>query len=185
MKQRYLIAILPPKELGIKIDNIRRACSQKFKVYKALRPPVHITLRYIHELEESYEPKLITSLSASRNFEPFIQHLHNFSGFQTAKAIYIAATENKQIDNLYTQIINLTKPFCKDASGGRTPHLTIAYRDVTPRLYLEIMEYYTTQTFQADFEVNHFSLLKHDGTRWNVLKHFYSLPGPHQLEIPL
>ncbi|MBB2149552.1 2'-5' RNA ligase family protein [Pedobacter gandavensis] len=185
MKHRYLIAILPPKELAIEIDNIRQLCSHRFNVFKALRPPVHITLRYIDELEESYEPKLITSLSAARNFKPFIQHLHNFSGFQKAKAIYVAATANKQIDNLYTQIINHTKPFCKNASGGRTPHITIAYRDVTPDLYLEIMEYYKKQTFQADFEVNQFSLLKHDGIRWNVLKHYHSLPGSEQLQIPL
>lgn len=185
MKQRYLIAILPPKGLSIAIDQIRRECSQTFQIYKALRPPVHLTLRFIGSLEESYEAQLISSLNGARNFKPFIQELENFSGFQNARAVYIAGTKNKQIDRLYQQIKVLTKSYGKDLHDSLTPHLTIAYRDVNEAKYQEILDYYQSKTFHAMFEVNHFSLLKHDGSTWNVLRHYHCQSGPEQLEIPL
>ncbi|WP_222537513.1 2'-5' RNA ligase family protein [Pedobacter polysacchareus] len=165
MKQRYLIAILPPTALTEEINQIRRACSQKFKVYKALRPPVHITLQFIRSLDESYEEKLINSLSEARNFKPFVQQLDNFSGFQNAKAVYISGTKTKEIENLHKQIKACTKAFSKDIFGSLTPHLTIAYRDVSSVLYEEILAYYKNESFHAQFVVNHFSLLKHDGSR--------------------
>lgn len=183
MKQRYLIAILPPLALTEAIDQIRRACAQKFKVYKALKPPVHITLQFIRSLEESYEEQLINSLSGARNFKPFVQQLDDFSGFQNAKAVYIAGIKNKELDNLYKQIKVYTEAFSKDSFGSLTPHLTIAYRDVSSVLYQEILAYYKNESFHAEFVVNHFSLLKHDGSRWNILKHYESQPRPRQLEL--
>ena len=185
MKQRYLIAILPPTALTEAINQIRRACAQKFKVYKALKPPVHITLQFIGSLEESYEDKLINSLSGARNFKPFIQQLDNFSGFQNAKAVFISGRKNKELDSLYKQIKACTKAFNKDSFGSLTPHLTIAYRDVSSVLYPEILAYYKNENFHAEFEVNHFTLLKHYGSRWNVLKHYESQPGSEQLEMSL
>lgn len=185
MKQHYLIAILPPKELSTEIDQIRKECSKRFQVFKALRPPVHITLKFIPNLEDSYEDRLINSLNQARNFKPFIQELRNFSGFENAKAVYVRAVKNKQIDDLYQNIKILTKDYSNDPYPSLNPHLTIAYRDLNESLYLKIMAYYQNKAFKATFEIDHFSLLKHDRIKWNVIKQYYSRPDSEQLEIPL
>ncbi|WP_370576725.1 2'-5' RNA ligase family protein [Pedobacter sp. N36a] len=91
----------------------------------------------------------------------------------------------KEIENLFRQIKACTKEFSKYSFGSLTPHLTIAYRDVAADVYTEILAHYKNENFHTEFAVNHFSLLKHDGSRWKVLKHYKSQPGPEQLEIPM
>ncbi|WP_410478579.1 2'-5' RNA ligase family protein [Pedobacter gandavensis] len=107
-------------------------------------------------------------LTQARNFKPFTQHLNNYLGFQNTKAVYISALKNRQIEDFYEKIKILTKAFSKDTYTTLNPHLTIAYRDLSESLYLEIMSYYKKRSFKATFEVNHFRLLKHDGRHWDT-----------------
>jgi 2'-5' RNA ligase len=182
MKHNYLIAILPPHELSLQIDEIRKACSEKYKVYKALRPPVHITLLFLKNLDDTFEQQLINSLEAARNFRPFTQNLENYDAFVANEVVFIKAAVNKEITTLYRNIKKILGDAAKEPRSQISPHITIAYRDLKdqfPHIYAE----YKSKSFQASFQVNHFTLLKHDRIRWNILRDYEAKPGDQHLEF--
>lgn len=182
MKHNYLIAILPPPDLSQLIDDIRKTCSEKFQVYKALRPPVHITLLFLQNLDDAFEPQLISSLEAARNFKPFTQKLENYDAFVGNKVVFIKATINKEITTLYRNIKKILGDTVKEPKSQITPHITIAYRDLKdqfPQIYAE----YKNKSFEASFPVDHFTLLKHDRIRWNILRDYKAKPDDQQLEL--
>jgi 2'-5' RNA ligase len=46
------------------------------------------------------------------------------------------------------------------------PHLTLAFRDLKKNIYPEAWEEFSQKTFTADFVVEKFMLLKHNGRVW-------------------
>ena len=182
MKHNYLIAILPPPELSLQIDEIRKACSEKYKIYKALRPPVHITLLFLKNLDDTFEPKLINSLEAARNFSPFTQKLENYDAFVRNEVVFIKATINKEITTLYRNIKKILGDAAKEPRSQITPHITIAYRDLKDQ-FSQIYAEYKNKSFEASFPVDHFTLLKHDRIRWNILRDYVAKPGDQQSEL--
>ncbi|MFA4866885.1 MAG: 2'-5' RNA ligase family protein [Pedobacter sp.] len=184
MKHNYLIAILPPPELNLLIDEVRKTCSENFKVYKALRPPVHITLLFLPNMDDASETQLINSLEAARNFKPFTQKLENYDAFTDNEVVFIKALLNKEITNLYRNIKKIVGAASKDLRSQISPHITIAYRDLKGKFQV-IHEYYKNERFEASFQVDHFTLLKHDHIQWNILKHYNSRPGDEQMQLDL
>ena len=183
MESLYFVAILPPQEISSEIDEIRKQCSIDHKVYTALKPPVHITLAPPFKLDSKFEPKLFNSLELARNFSPFNQELKNFDGFPS-HTVYINALKNPFISALFKTIKDVLKPYSSDNKGSITPHITIAYRDVND-VYPHIMEEYKRRRYKAAFTVNKFSLLKHDGKKWNLLREFESRPQQAQFTLDL
>jgi 2'-5' RNA ligase len=175
MKGLYLIALLPPADLSEQIDEIRRECSVKFDVYKALRPPVHITLYPPFRFEEDLEKQLKyilqqQTLGSSR----FTQHLENFGHFRK-EVVFIKALNSPELTSLKQAI---TAVFQKENTQDRSktadfhPHITIAYRDVTPYKFQRIWNEYRNREFIAHFPAKQFTLLKHDNVRWNPVEDF-------------
>lgn len=183
MESLYFIAILPPANVSLSIDDIRKQCSWDYQVYSALKPPVHITLAPPFKLHTGMEPKLIASLETARNFTAFNQELKNFDSFPP-HTVYINAVKNIGIVTLYQLVKSVLKPFTKDTKGSIKPHITIAYRDIND-VYPKIIEEYKKRTFRAQFMVNKFSLLKHDGKQWNIIKDYESRPEEQQLKMYL
>lgn len=183
MDDLYLIAILPPSDLSNEIDEIRKACAIEHHVYSALKPPVHITLIAPFKLNAMNERKLIKSLKSACSFQPFVQKLKNFDGFPE-HTVYINAIKNDGISAVHKKIKTALKPFSELTKGGSltTPHITIAYRDAK-EAYPRIIEQYQSRHFNAEFMVNHFTLLKHDGKRWNIHSEYFTNADEVQLEI--
>lgn len=184
MKHNYLIAILPPQELSLLIDNVRKECSKKFGVFKALRPPVHITLLFLLDKDDSSEAQLVKSLEAVRNFKPFTQKLENYDAFTGNEVVFIKALVNKEITSLYRNIKKIVGAASKDLKSQISPHITIAYRDLKDK-FPAIHEHYKNEKFEASFQVDHFTLLKHDRIQWNILKEYHARPGDEQIELNL
>lgn len=184
MKHNYLIAILPPPALTLQIEEIRKECSEKYKVFKALRPPVHITLLFLQNLDDHFESQLINSLEAGRNFKPFIQKLENYDAFIPNEVVFIKAEVNPEITKLYRNLKKILGDLAKDPRSHINPHITIAYRDLKGQ-FSNIYSEYKKKSFEANFLVNHFTLLKHDRIRWNILKEYDTKPGDEQLEFDL
>jgi 2'-5' RNA ligase len=183
MESLYFIAIIPPADISHSIDEIRKQCSLDYKVYSALKPPVHITLAPPFKLPAEMETKLMASLETARNFAPFDQELKDFDSFPQ-HTVYINVVKTTGIALLHKQIKSVLKPFTKDAKGSSpvNPHVTIAYRDLHDT-YPQIIEAYKKRIFRAHFMVNKFSLLKHNGKQWNIIKDYESRPEESQLKM--
>lgn len=184
MESLFFVAILPPQEISAVIDEIRKQCSIDYQVYSALKPPVHITLIPPFKLNVALENKLVTSLQYCRNFRSFEQELCDYDGFPP-KVIFIRANKNPGITALHKNITTKIKPYLRESPGSINPHITIAYRDVGEDVYEKIMHAYGKKRFRANFNVNKFTLLKHDGKKWNLFKEFESKPQEEQYKMDL
>jgi 2'-5' RNA ligase len=188
MQKLYLLAILPPEELSAQIDEIRKECSEKFGVLAALKPPVHITLHRPFKMEDTNEKYLYRMLSPARWFNIFDICLENFGSFNV-QVIYVHVNKNERLSMLYrkiTGIINRNKLDPRETKNGNTafnPHITIAYRDIPAESFPKMWEEYKDRKFKRSFTADRFTLLKHDGKRWNILKEFILQPEPETLSL--
>lgn len=181
MDDLYFIALLPPPVLCTRIDEIRKECSDTHGVFSALKTPVHITLIPPFKLRSSLEHKLLQTLNRARNFNPFLQELEDFGGFPE-HTIYIHAHKGLGISNLSRTLRAVLKPFELTFKNSLHPHITIAYRDAEAA-YPAILEQYSKRTFRASFMVNHYSLLRHDGKKWNICREYQARPAESQIEL--
>ncbi|SHF74494.1 2'-5' RNA ligase family protein [Pedobacter caeni] len=183
MEDLYFIAILPPAGLSERIDEIRKEVSLDHGVFSALKPPVHLTLVPPFKLRPANEQQLIQKLKSLCHFEPFIQKLEDFDGFPE-HTVFIRALKNTGISALYKNLKAGMKPYVEGSKNPFNPHLTIAYRDAK-EAYPQIMEQYQNRRFREEFLADHFTLLKHDGKRWNLHSEYYAQPSITQLEMGL
>lgn len=185
----YLIAILPPEDLSRQINETRLQCAEKFGVQKALKPPVHITLYRPFRIEDAFESRMISLLQSSvSGFQPFRQDIENFEAFDT-HAVVIRALKNPEIMKLQRAVASVFRKneIDKQAPGSKNlpfrPHLTIAYRDIQPEVFPLIWDEYKDSRFKRTFTVDHFSLLKHDGKKWNRINDFRLTQMVKQAEL--
>lgn len=182
MESLFFVAILPPPKISSDIDEIRKQCATDFQVYSALKPPVHITLIPPFKLDQALEKKLANSLRNCGNFRPFEQELKDYGGFPP-KVIFIKASKSPEIINLHKNIKTKLKPYLRESPGSINPHITIAYRDVSELVYEKIMEAYSKKHFRTNFNVDRFTLLKHDGKKWHVFEQFGSSSQEEQYRM--
>jgi len=174
MKVLYFIALLPPADLREEIHRIRLECSEKFGVKKALKPPVHITLYPPFRFEESYERQLTHILRRQTNdLHSFTQVLEGFGHFRK-EVVFINALRSDALMSLQQAIREVFNKDEEERQGPAEfhPHLTIAYRDLTPAKFDSIWKEFGRRTYRAEFQANRFTLLKHDNVKWNPVKHF-------------
>lgn len=189
MESIYLLAIVPPEELSGQIDSIRKDCSEKFNVFKALKAPVHLPLFRTFTMDSSLEKhvyKLLIPLTHTHS--PFDIELENFDCFNV-HAVYIRALKSKQLGVLQKEIsgiMNRSKIDPRETKTGNTlfiPHINIAYRDVTVETFPLMWEEYKNKKFKRSFKASCFTLLKHDFKQWNVLEEFKLLEAVPTLTL--
>ncbi len=174
MKALYLIAILPPPDQAGRIDALRRECSEKYQVFKALRPPVHMTLYKPVWLIPEQEEQLIGQMRLiGTERRSFVQEAENFSKFSN-RVLYLQALPNPELLALQQRInrVFLEAGFDPEAKPTETyrPHFTMAYRDVTPGKFQDMWNEYQDKSFRITFPADDFSILKHDGKKWLILE---------------
>jgi 2'-5' RNA ligase len=173
----YLTALVPPPFLAEEIDDIRKEISSKYGVFAALKPPVHITLFRPANIESSLETFLIKALRPVQHLHtPFIQKLENFDSFNN-KTLFVACLKNPQLSLLQKNISAIYHKHNIDrkensTSKGFHPHITVAYRDVMPKVFSDMWSDFKNRKFKRNFPVDRFVLFKHDGQKWNVLEEF-------------
>jgi 2'-5' RNA ligase len=173
----YLTAIMPRAELAEQIRDIKEELSERFKIYAALKPPVHITLYRPVNIKDDFESHLIKLLKPiGYNHAPFNVDLLNFDCF-TIQTLFIAVVKNSSLSDLQKEISSVfhkNKIDPKEHTGNTTfhPHITVAYRDIPPKDFPMIWEEYKNKKFKRSFLADHFSLLKHDGKQWQLFKEF-------------
>jgi 2'-5' RNA ligase len=186
MRHLYLLALLPPKELSAEIHEIRLECAKKFGVQKALRPPVHITLYRPFHAEQAFEDEMIRLLEqGTRGISSFTQNLENFGTFKS-QVVFIKALTNPELIQLHEALVSvirhnrLDKQLDEQKDQPFHPHITIAYRDIPAELFPAIWAEYKDRQVKYSFKADHFTLLKHENSKWNPIKDFKLSPEVEQ-----
>jgi len=84
---------------------------------------------------------------------------------------------NEPLRHLQKEVLQLfAEAFPGEAIGTNehrfSPHITIAYRDLQPRMFKEAWNEYASKQYAASFVINSFQLLQHKNGRWNVVSNF-------------
>jgi len=167
----YFIAVEPHSELIDKIRAIQKDFVERFSSSKSYRNFPHITIIPPFSLHEDEETALISKFKdISLTTKPFTVDLNGFGSFPHSKnpAIFIKPENESELTALFNEINSAMKSFDYKVSKFR-PHLTVAYRDLSPENYRKSWMEYQTKTFRDRFEVNAVKLYKHDGRKWNEI----------------
>ncbi|MCD6066859.1 MAG: 2-5 ligase [Bacteroidetes bacterium] len=177
MEQRYFIAIVPPQQVADELVAVKKEFAERFNSKAALRSPAHITLHMPFVWKEEKEEQLLETL-AGFSYSAAGQKigLKNFGHFGD-RVIFIDVLKNETLVDLQQKLVQHAKEKLQlfnqsDSLRGFHPHVTVAFRDLRKRFFEEAWKEFAGREYTASFPLCDFSLLKHDGKQWNVLRTF-------------
>lgn len=170
---QYFVAIVLPQELDKKIIVFKQMMLEKYQCTVGLKSPAHITLLPPFWMDENKETKLLDLLSPLKNQRPFEISTTGFSSFPP-KTIFIDIEPSEQLLLLKNDISRLFSGFehirIKPDTRNFHPHITIATRDLHKKSFYETQSYFENKTFREMWTANGFSLLRHNGKIWEVIR---------------
>jgi 2'-5' RNA ligase len=176
-KAKYFLAIIPPEPVLDKVNQIKEHFKTTYNCKAALRSPAHITLHMPFTWKEKKEGEMIDILArASKNYKPFKIHLQNYAAFPP-RVIYINVKPNEYLIEMQKDLEGVAKRELNLFNANRLdypyhPHMTVAFRDLKKDLFKLAWDEFESKQYAPSFEVNAFTLLKHDGKEWKQLKQF-------------
>lgn len=105
--------------------------------------------------------------------------LSGFAAF-VPRVIYINVLKTPELLTLQSDLINhltgleIIDPVSK--SRAFTPHLTVAFRDLTRQNFKPAWAKFQRRQLHFEFTADYLTLLLHDGKQWNVYDEFFFLP---------
>jgi 2'-5' RNA ligase len=174
----YFIAIIPPEYVCEEIIVFKKDIAERFESKAALKVVPHITLKAPFKLSGSEQERLLSWFRKLKMESGQLKvSLQDFGAFPKAQApvIFIAPVLNAALQELQKEFIG---KFKKEFSGQEIskheeefhPHVTIAYRDLTPEKFREAWKEYQVKKYSAEFTVTSVHLLQHDGKQWHILE---------------
>jgi len=170
----YFFALVPPEEIQASVTEIKKDFRDRFKAGHALRSPPHITLIPPFEFLFSDENMLIEYLELFTSDESgFLQVLENFGTFPP-KVIYVRVLKTEFLLDMFKRFRNFMG--LKLGLGNKShnpgkfkPHMTVAFRDLTPENFYLAKKAYAEKQISFRFLVQSISLLRHNGKHWDIV----------------
>ncbi len=170
----FFIALVPPEPLLTKVAELKQKVAIEFGVRAALKSPPHITLHMPFKLKERKEIELLGVLEKIKIEPPTVQ-FHGIGSFEP-RVLFLKILESPGLHILEKTVHSYLKPiqiFNNQYKGKPFhPHLTLAFRDLKKEAFYTAWERYKALSFESQFVANEFSLLKHNGSVWEVYKTF-------------
>jgi 2'-5' RNA ligase len=172
--KQYFLAIIPPSPVFEEALEFKNYFKQRYNSKASLNSPPHITLHMPFRWKEEKENDLIARLNTFESgIKPFNLQLLNFNSFPP-RVIFIDVAENENLFALQKKLLRFSKKelnlFNADYKDQPFhPHLTLAFRDLKKSMYGEAWQEFSCKLYSADFLVDRFVLLKHNGRVWEPL----------------
>ncbi|OEK06949.1 2'-5' RNA ligase family protein [Roseivirga misakiensis] len=174
-QRRYFIALIPPDPLQSETQRIKESFYQVYASKGALRSPAHITLHMPFLWRDDKEERLFNLLVHATKETEFTLTLNGFGCFPP-RSIFINAEKSQELIDFQKRLTNYTKRamnlFNSTHNKGFHPHMTVAFRDLKKDKFAAAWEEFQSKNFRAEFLVNSFWLLKHDGKVWVPYREF-------------
>jgi 2'-5' RNA ligase len=173
----YFLAIIPHGKVVGEVTAFKQHLAQHYHSHKALGVLPHITLKAPFKINAAHHEQVMAWFrQLDISIEGFTQCLDGFGAFnnKTSPVIYVQPATNASLEYLQEEIIDSFEEAFPAIGISYTekhfaPHMTIAYRDLTPERFAEAWPQYEHQKYEAIFEVHSFYLLQHDGIKWHVI----------------
>lgn len=173
--QRFFIALVPPPDIQAIANAIKHQFAEEYASQAALKSPPHITLQPPFEWMLHDLPTLEQQLAEfARQQTLFEVELSGFAAFPP-RVIYINVVKTAALLNLQTSLmanLEATLRIVDAPSKQRTftPHMTVAFRDLTEPNFNAAWQIFQERSLQLKFLVSSLSLLLHDGYQWRIYK---------------
>jgi 2'-5' RNA ligase len=172
----YFIALIPKRTLREKITAFKQDFAKRFNSSRALKVYSHITLKAPFKQPPGIHSKLLDWFDGLHiNQKSFSIQLKDFGAFANRKSpvVYVNPVACNGLFQLQEEIIgNFLTSISNEVDRSDieyNPHMTIAYRDLTPEMFAKAWQEYKNKKFDALFEVDAFYLLQHDSKKWNII----------------
>ena len=176
MNQRFFVGLLPPDFIQDEVRQIQSDFGARYSSQAALKAPPHITLIPPFELsKDRIEPLQVELEKFAKTRSLFMINLSGFAAFPP-RVIYLDVVPNSVLPNLYVDMeailantLSIIDPY---ASRPFVPHMTVAFRDLTPDNFELAWAEFRDRKINFEFEASNLTLLAHDEQKWNVLSNF-------------
>jgi 2'-5' RNA ligase len=173
----YFMAILPPDDIANRVQEVKKEFVKKYDSKEAYNNPPHFTLIAPFKVPEQVEEVIVPQLIFfAEEQAPFSLQLSGFNHFRD-DVIFIDVEDPSDMRALHSDLseyllneMGFSEKSVKPKS--LTPHMTVAYRDLTPNNFQKAWKKFNDQPFDYSFDVNSIFLLKHDYTRWQPFYEF-------------
>ncbi len=175
-EQLFFIALLPPQAIQDYATGIKLHFAQRFSSRHALKSPPHITLQPPFKWRIDREQELNQSIATfAQTQAPIPIALNGFAAF-APRVIYINVDQTEPLLTLHQTLIEhlettiaLVDP--KDKSRPYTPHMTVAFRDLTKQNFKVAWQTFKDRELYFEFTASHLTLLRHTGN-WTIDQEF-------------
>lgn len=167
---RYFVALLPPAEIQDSVNTLKEHFAEHYASEAAQKSPPHITLQPPFDWSPE-RSALDPALNAFAQLQPPLRVvLSGFAAF-APRVIYIRVQVSPELSTLqrtladHLQTLGIVDPH---AHRPFTPHVTIAFRDLTRQHFKTAWSEFEHRRFDCEFTASSLALLVHDTRRWNV-----------------
>ena len=173
----YFIALIPPDPLKRQVHDIKLEMKQRYNSSHALNAPPHITLLSPFRMSDEHQNELDDLLQKlAHEYSPFEVHLKGYSSFPP-RVLFIDIESQPKLMELQSNIEQTARAHPEIFSYNYSdrpyhPHMTIAFKDLSPSQFHKAWEHYQDKDFEARFTTDQLCLLRHDGKNWEVIKAF-------------
>ena len=170
---KYFVGLLPPAPLEAQFKTIKQGFADQFQVKYALQAPAHLTLKMPFRYKEAKEKELGVRLTTLLEGQmPFLLHVTGIGHFGK-RNIHQQVAPSESLLHLQTNL----RSFCKRSlhlveelsDRNFQPHLTLAYKDLKPSHFEEVVAFARKNAIKGEFLVEQAYLLKKVEGRWKVI----------------
>lgn len=173
----YFIALIPHDTVANEVTGFKNDFALNYNSSKALRTMPHITLKAPFKLTTKEHNGLLKWFENIRpSVDNFMVELEDFGSFENKDnpVIYVKPIMSPALERLQKAILTSfenTYPHITIALTERRfhPHMTIAFRDLSPEQYERAIDVYQHKKYSAAFRAESFYLLQHDGEKWTII----------------
>lgn len=177
----FFVAIVLPPTLQSEVREIQSYIAQKYKSSRALKVVPHITLKAPFLISEDRTGEVFRWFNnLTFTVSVFNLHLAGYGCFPNKRhpVLYVKPVGNHQLFELQSQVVEqFQKSFPEieimSLEKHFSPHLTVAYRDLSPEYFKIAWEEFKVKSFFTKFDVMNISLLNHKGAEWEVIETHY------------
>lgn len=170
---KYFVGLLLPPAFESQFNTLKQGISAQFQVKFALHAPAHLTLKMPFRYKEAKESELGLRLTTVLETQaPFHLQFTGIGHFGT-RNIHQKVAPSESLLSLQTSL----RSFCKRSlhlveelsDRNFQPHVTLAYKDLKPGNFEEVLAYARKNEVKGEFLVAQAYLLKKVEGRWKAI----------------
>ncbi len=170
----FFLAVLPPPSVRTSILELKEFVAARFHSKHALKSPPHITLIPPFWSDATVLTGIISAIPRwIGDMEPFPILLKDFNCFRP-RVIYIDVKDpDRLLEKLQTRLKSQlleTYGLNPDKRDVFRPHCTIAFKDLSKKLFYQAWNYFRDKRFERSLLVDSVVLLHHKQGIWRIYK---------------